>query len=62
MVLYTDYILAFELAAVLLLVAIISAITLAHRGIVRSKRQDIKKQIMTRREDRVSLISLKSEK
>ncbi len=62
MVLYTDYVLAFELAAVLLLVAIISAITLAHRGIIRSKRQDIKKQIMTRAEDRVKLVSLKSEK
>ncbi|WP_419421208.1 NADH-quinone oxidoreductase subunit J [Legionella sp. D16C41] len=62
MVLYTDYVLAFELAAVLLLVAIISAITLAHRGIIRSKRQDIKKQIMTRPEDRVRLVSLKSEK
>jgi NADH-quinone oxidoreductase subunit J len=62
LVLYTDYVLAFELAAVLLLVAIISAISLAHRGIIRSKRQTIKKQIMTRREDRVSLVSLKSEK
>lgn len=62
MVLYTDYVLAFELAAVLLLVAIIAAITLAHRGLIRSKRQDIKKQIMTRAEDRVTLISLNSEK
>lgn len=62
LVLYTDYLLAFEIAAVILLVAIISAITLVHRGVVRSKRQDIKKQIMTRPEDRVQLINMQSEK
>lgn len=61
-VLYTDYLLAFEVAAVILLVAIVSAITLAHRGAVRSKRQDIVKQIMTRPEDRVQLVNIKSEK
>ncbi|MFA5958926.1 MAG: NADH-quinone oxidoreductase subunit J [Tatlockia sp.] len=60
--LYTDYVLAFELAAALLLVAIVSAITLAHRGAIRSRRQDIVKQIMTRREDRVELIQMKAEK
>ncbi len=62
LVLYTDYLLAFELAAVILLVAIVSAITLVHRGAVRCKRQDIKKQIMTRSQDRVQLINMKSEK
>ncbi|KTD34770.1 NADH-quinone oxidoreductase chain J [Legionella moravica] len=62
LVLYTDYFLAFELAAVLLLVAIISAITLVHRTTVRSKKQNITQQIMTRRNDRVQLISMKSEK
>ncbi|CEK11977.1 NADH-quinone oxidoreductase subunit J [Legionella hackeliae] len=62
LVLYTDYVFAFEIAAVLLLVAIVSAITLAHRGAIRSKRQDITKQIMTRHEDRVELIKMKSEK
>lgn len=62
LVLYTDYFLAFELAAVLLLVAIVSAITLVHRGAVRSKRQDVKKQIMTRSIDRVELVNIKSEK
>ncbi len=51
MVLYTDYILAFEIAAVILLVAIVSAITLVHRGAIRSKRQDITQQIMTRRQN-----------
>lgn len=62
MVLYTDYVFAFELAAVLLLVAIISAITLVHRTSTRCKRQDIVKQIMTRSEDRVRLVKMKSEK
>lgn len=62
LVLYTDYFLAFELAAIILLVAIISAITLVHREALRSKRQDITQQIMTRRDDRVKLISMKSEK
>jgi NADH-quinone oxidoreductase subunit J len=62
MVLYTDYVLAFELAAVILLVAIVSAITLVHRGAIRSKTQNIKQQIMTRREDRVRLVKMKSEK
>lgn len=62
MLLYTDYVFAFEIAAALLLVAIISAITLAHRGIIRSKRQDIIKQLMTSREDRVELVKMKAEK
>lgn len=62
MVLYTDYFLAFEIAAVLLLVAIVSAITLVHRGARHSKRQDVKQQIMTRRCDRVELVNMKAEK
>ncbi|WP_454785003.1 NADH-quinone oxidoreductase subunit J [Legionella sp. WA2024007413] len=62
MVLYTDYLLAFEIAAVLLLIAIISAITLVHRGPRKSKRQDVKQQILTRRSDRVELINMKTEK
>lgn len=62
MVLYTDYFLAFELAAVILLVAIVSAITLVHRSALRSKQQNITQQIMTQRNDRVKLITMKSEK
>ena len=62
MVLYTDYVFAFELAAVILLVSIIAAITLVHRAPIRSKRQNIVNQIMTRREDRVTLLKMKSEK
>jgi NADH-quinone oxidoreductase subunit J len=62
LVLYTDYLAAFELAAVILLVAIIAAVTLVHRAPTRSKRQNIVGQIMTRREDRVTLLQMKSEK
>ncbi|MDP3704600.1 MAG: NADH-quinone oxidoreductase subunit J [Legionellaceae bacterium] len=62
MVLYTDYVFAFELAAALLLVAIVAAITLTHRAPIRSKRQNILQQIMTRPSDRVKLVGMKAEK
>ena len=62
LVLYTDYLAAFELAAVLLLVAIIASITLVHRPAHGSKKQACVKQIMTRREERVTLISMRAEK
>ena len=62
MVLYTDYVFAFELAAVILLVAIIAAITLVHRKPIRSRQQNIIRQIMTRPQDRVTLVKMKSEK
>lgn len=61
LVLYTRYVFAFELAAVILLVAIVAAITLVHRTARRSKRQDSVKQIMTRRHDRVRLVHMKPE-
>ncbi len=62
MVLYTDDILAFELAAMILLVAIIAAITLTHRVPRPGKRQSVVKQIMTKREGRVTLVSMDAEK
>lgn len=62
MVLYTDYVYAFECAAVLLLVAIISAIALANRSILRGKRQNILKQLMTRKEDRLRVVKMPSER
>ncbi len=62
MVLYTDYVFAFELAAVILLVSIVAAITLVHRGPIRSKRQNIVSQIMTQRKDRITLLKMESEK
>lgn len=62
LILYTDYLVAFELAAVLLLVAIVASITLVHRAPIRSKRQNLRKQLMTRPEDRVSIQTMKVEK
>jgi NADH-quinone oxidoreductase subunit J len=62
MVLYTQYVLAFEMAAVILLVAIIAAVTLAHRTAPSdAKRQNILDQLMVRREDRITLVAMKSE-
>lgn len=62
-VLYTQYVYPFELAAVLLLVAIVAAIALAFRGRRKnSKTQTINKQLAVRREDRVKLIQMPTEK
>lgn len=62
MVLYTQYVLAFEMAAVILLVAIIAAVTLAHRNAPSQvKRQSILDQLMVRREDRVTLVAMQAE-
>jgi NADH-quinone oxidoreductase subunit J len=60
-VLYTDYVYSFELAAVILLVAIVAAITLTMRRRPGTKHQDIAKQVRVRREDRVRLVDIKSE-
>lgn len=62
LLLYTQYGFAFEMAAIILLVAIVAAITLTHRPPVRSKRQNVLQQLMTRRQDRVQVISMQAEK
>ncbi|CAN5381762.1 NADH-quinone oxidoreductase subunit J [soil metagenome] len=59
-VLYTDYVYPFELAAFLLLVAIIAAISLNLRG-PRSKVQRGTAQVEVKRADRVHLIKMASE-
>jgi NADH-quinone oxidoreductase subunit J len=61
-VLYTDYAYAFEIAAVLLLVAIIAAIALTLRKRKDSRAQDPAAQVRARREERVRLVSMKAEK
>jgi NADH-quinone oxidoreductase subunit J len=61
-VLYTQYALAFEIAAVLLLVAIIAAIALTLRRRKDSRSQDPSEQVKARREDRVRLVSMPAEK
>lgn len=61
MVLYTDYVFPFEVAAVILLTAIVAAISLTHRKAVNRKTQVISDQIAVKREDRVRLIKMPSE-
>ncbi len=57
--LYTVYVYPFELAAVLLLIAIISAVTLVHRGKSRRLVQNIDAQIATSSKDRLRIIKNK---
>jgi len=59
---YTDYVLAFEVAAVLLLVAIIAAIALTLRRRKDTKAQDPATQVRARRAERVRLVSMPSER
>ncbi len=58
--LYTLYVYPFELAAILLLIAIIAAITLVHRNESRSKKQNISEQINVQAKDRMRIVSIKS--
>ena len=60
--LYTDYAYPFELAAVLLLVAIIVAIALTLRKRKDTKYQDPVKQVAVKRSERVRLVSMPAEK
>jgi NADH-quinone oxidoreductase subunit J len=61
-VLYTDYVFAFEIAAVILLVAIIAAIALTMRKRPDSKYQDPSDQIKVRKADRLRVIKMEAEK
>ncbi len=57
--LYTEYLYPFEIAAVILLVAIVAAITLTHRGRREGGRyQDPARQVQVKRDDRVRVISM----
>ena len=62
LLLYTDYVYPFELAAVILLVAIVAAIALTLRRRKHSKHIDPAQQVSVRREDRVRIVSMPSEK
>ena len=61
-VIYTDYIFAFEIAGLVLLVAIIAAVALTARQGKDSKRQRIGDQVKVRRQDRVRLVKMPAEK
>jgi NADH-quinone oxidoreductase subunit J len=60
--LYTQYVYPIELAAVLLLVAIVAAITLTMRKRPGLKVQDVSAQVATQAKDRVRIIKMDPEK
>ena len=60
--LYTDYVYPFQLAALVLLVAIVAAIALTIRPAKNTRRRDPGWQVRARAEDRVRLVSMPSAK
>lgn len=57
--LYTKYIFLFQMAGLILLVAMIGAIVLTHRKRPGVKKQNINKQVMRRREDAYEIVKVK---
>jgi NADH-quinone oxidoreductase subunit J len=57
-VLYTDYLLPFELASVVLLVAIVAAIALTLRDRKESKSVDPSKQVLVKKADRLRILKM----
>jgi NADH-quinone oxidoreductase subunit J len=60
-VLYTDYVFAFELAAMILLVAIVAAIAITLRRRKETKYQDARAQLAVRASDRLKIIKFPPE-
>jgi NADH-quinone oxidoreductase subunit J len=60
--LYTQYLYPFELAAVILLIAIVAAIVLTMRHRTGLKAQDIGRQVSVHAEDRIRIVKMTSEK
>jgi NADH-quinone oxidoreductase subunit J len=60
-ILYTEHVYAFEIAAVILLLAIVAAITLTMRRRPGLKVQDIAKQVSVRPQDRIRIVTMKAE-
>jgi len=59
--LYTQYLYPFEIAAVILLVAIVAAITLTMRQRPGQKVQDINRQVAVRAKDRLRVVKMDAE-
>ena len=59
---YTDYAYPFEIAAVILLVAIIAAIALTHRRRQKTKYQNPSEQVRVHRKDRLRILNIPAEK
>lgn len=60
-ILYTVYVYPFEIAAIILLVAIVAAIALTYRRRPTTKYQNPDKQISVKRNDRVRVVKMESE-
>ena len=60
-ILYTEHVYAFEIAAVILLLAIVAAITLTMRKRPGLKQQDVAAQVAVRAKDRVRIVEMPSE-
>ncbi len=60
-ILYTEYVIAFEIAAIILLVAIISAIALTFRGRKHRKTQVISEQLMATKKNRLKIVKMDAE-
>ena len=61
-VIYTEYVFAFEVAGLVLLVAIIAAIALTARKGKDSKRQRVSDQVKVRAKDRVRIVKMPAER
>ena len=61
-VLYTDYVYPFEIAAVILLVAIVAAIALTLRRRKKTKYQNPAEQVRVKRADRIRIVQMPSAK
>lgn len=61
-VIYTEYVFAFEVAGLVLLVAIIAAIALTARQGKDSKRQRVSEQVKVRAKDRVRIVKMPAER
>jgi len=59
---FTEYLYPFEIAAVILTVAIIAAIMITLRRRAGTKHQDPGRQVLVRREDRIRLVKMAAEK
>jgi NADH-quinone oxidoreductase subunit J len=59
---YTDYVYPFEIAAVLLLVAMVAAIALTLRRRKDSRSQVVADQIAVKKEDRLRIVPMKAER
>ena len=57
--LYTDYIFLFQMAGMILLVAMIGAIVLTHRKRPGVKKQNISEQVRRRRSDAYEIVKVK---